>query len=103
MVEIKLGIKGKITKGEYSPHGEIMIEDDTKGSTGGYYIYYWPNDGTKWPDSNEEMMYDDWFLSLDEVKQQIEYEGLEIKWHSNHTKNPIENERNNHEEKGSEE
>ncbi len=101
MTEIKLGMKGKILKGQHSPRGEVMIEDDTKGSTGGYYIYIWPNDGTKWSDSNEEMMYDDWFLSLDEVKQQIEYEGWEIKWPSNHTKNPSENEKNNHEEMGS--
>ena len=80
MTEIKIGIKGRILKGKYSPKGEIMIEDDTKGSTGGYYIYYWPNDGTKWPNSNIEMVYDDWFESLDQVKQQIEYEELEIKW-----------------------
>jgi hypothetical protein len=34
-------------------------------------------------DSNEEV--DSWFESLDKVKQQIEYEGLEIKWPSHHT------------------
>ena len=88
MTEIKIGAKGKILKGPYSPNGEIMITDDTKGSTGGYYIFTWPNDGTKWPDSNKEMVYDDWFESLDEVKRQIEYEGWEIKWKANHTKNP---------------
>ena len=38
MTEIKLGMKGKILKGQHSPRGEVMIEDDTK-STGGYYIY----------------------------------------------------------------
>lgn len=102
MTEIKLGIKGKILKGQYSPRGEIMIEDDTNGSTGGYYIFTWPNDGTKWPDSNEAMVYDSWFESLDKVRQQIEYEELEIKWPSSHTKNPNKNEKNNHDETGSE-
>ena len=89
MTEIKLGMKGKILKGQHSPRGEIMIESAASSGRKGYYIY-------KWPDSNEEMMYDSWFLSLDEIKQQIEYEGWEIKWPSNHTKNPIENEENNH-------
>lgn len=98
MVEIKLGVKGKIIKGEYSPHGEIMIESAASDGRKGYYIYYWPNDGTKWPNSNIEMVYDDWFLSLEEVKQQIEYERLEIKWPATHTKNPNENQENNQEE-----
>ena len=101
--EVKLGMKGKTLKGEYSPHGEIMIESAASDGRKGYYIFAWPNDGTKWPDSNEEMVYDDWFLSLDEVKQQIEYEGLEIKWPANHTTNPNEKGKNNHEEKSSEE
>ena len=98
MTEIIIGVKGKILKGPYSPNGEIMITDDTNGSTGGYYIFTWPNDGTKWPDSNEAMVYDSWFESLDKVRQQIEYEELEIKWPSSHTKNPNKNEKNNHEE-----
>ena len=62
--------------------------------------FTWPNDGTKWPDSNEAMVYDSWFESLDKVRQQIEYEELEIKWPSSHTKNPNKNEKNNHEETG---
>ena len=36
---IKFDIKGKILEGEYAPNGEILLEDDTNGSTGGYYIY----------------------------------------------------------------
>ena len=62
-----------------------------QSSTGGYYIYKWPNDGTKWPNSNIEMVYDSWFESLDKVKQQIEYEGWIIKWPASNTKNSGEN------------
>ena len=35
MSKIQLGVKGKIL----NTNEQIMIEDDTKGSTGGYYIY----------------------------------------------------------------
>ena len=59
-MNIKYGVKGRILEGEYSPRGEILIEDDRDGSTGGYYIYIWPNDGTKWTDSNDDMVYDIW-------------------------------------------
>ena len=38
MTEIKLGVKGKITKGEYSPHGEIMIESAASDGRKGYYM-----------------------------------------------------------------
>jgi hypothetical protein len=60
MIMIKFGVKGKIIKGDYSNHGELLLEDDTNGRTGGYYIYIWPNDGTKWPESQDDMVYDIW-------------------------------------------
>jgi hypothetical protein len=73
MTEIQIGIKGRILKGQHSPKSEIMIESAANDGRSGYYIYKWPNDGTKWPNSNIEMVYDSWFESLDKVKQQIEY------------------------------
>lgn len=74
MSEIQLGVKGKIL----NTNEQIMIEDDTKGKTGGYYIYIWPQKRK----SNEMEVYDSWFESLDKVKQQIKYEGWKIKWAS---------------------
>jgi len=67
MFEIQLGIKGIIL----NANKQIMIEDDTKGSTGGYYIYTWEHDKI----SGEIKGYDDWHETLDKVKQQIKYQG----------------------------
>lgn len=76
---IKFNCRGRILKGEYSPNGEITLEDDTE-ETGGYYIYIWPNDGTKWPESNDDMVYDCWFESLDRVKNHFKNRNWEIEW-----------------------
>ena len=77
---IKVGIKGKIVKGTHSPNGELLVEDDTDGSTGGYYIYIWPNDGTKWPGTDKDMIYDIWSEDWSWVEGQFEYEGWEVEW-----------------------
>ena len=81
---IKIGKRGHIIKGEYSPKGEIMIVDDT-AKTGGYYIYIWPNNGEKWSDSNQEMIYDLWYENFDKVKRHFESEKWKIKWQNNST------------------
>jgi|APCry1669188879_1035177.scaffolds.fasta_scaffold125753_2 hypothetical protein len=77
---IKLGIKGKILKGIYSPNGEVLIEDDT-ANTGGYYIYIWPKDGSCWPDTDKEMLYDDWLENYDQVVNSVKRRGWVIEWY----------------------
>jgi hypothetical protein len=84
---IKIDIKGKIIKGQYAPLGELIVKDDTKGKTGGYYIFVWPNDGTKWPNSNDDMVYDIWLEDYECLKSQFEYEGWKIEWYDEDKKN----------------
>lgn len=78
---IKIGIKGKIIKGTYAPNGELLVEDDTAGSTGGYYIYMWPNDGTKWTGSDDDMIYDMWLEDWQQVESQFKHAEWEIEWY----------------------
>jgi hypothetical protein len=77
---IKIGVQGIIIKGAYSPNGKLRVEDDTEGSTGGYYIYIWPNDGTKWPGTDKDMVYDIWLENWDCVESQFKHEMWEIFW-----------------------
>ncbi|WP_339040179.1 hypothetical protein [Candidatus Lariskella endosymbiont of Hedychridium roseum] len=69
---MKVGYIGKIISGDYSPYGEILIKDDTAES-GGYYIYIWPKDGTKWPNSKHEIMYDVWLEDCSKIQQYFSY------------------------------
>ncbi len=77
---IKFDVKGKILEGKDSPNGEILLEDDTNGSTGGYYIYIWPKDGSCWPDSDKEMFYDSWFENYDRMIEHIKDHNWVIDW-----------------------
>ncbi|MEK6733624.1 MAG: hypothetical protein AABY27_00760 [Pseudomonadota bacterium] len=76
---IKFNIKGKILKGDYSPNGEILIEENSD-SPGTYYIYIWPKDGTCWPNSEKEMLYDDWLENYERLLENIEDRNWEIDW-----------------------
>ena len=76
---IKFGVKGKILKGDFSPNGEILIEDDTE-DTGGYYVFTWPKDGSCWPDSDKEMLYDLWFENYDRLMKYMNSKNRVIAW-----------------------
>jgi hypothetical protein len=83
---IKVGIKGKIIKGVYSPKGELVVEDNNTEDTSGYYIYVWPNDNSKWPGTDKDMVYDTWLENWNCVESQFKYEGWEIEWYDEESK-----------------
>jgi hypothetical protein len=78
---LKIGIKGRIKNGEYASSGEVLIERAEDVKEGSYYIYIWPNDGTKWPDSDTDMVYDYWLEDLKGVEAQLKFLGFEIQWY----------------------
>jgi hypothetical protein len=84
---IKIGIKGKIIKGSHSPNGELIVEKGGSDNYGDYYIYIWPNDGTKWTDTDEDMIYDLWLENWEWVEGQFKREGWEVEWYDEEKKN----------------
>ncbi len=80
---IKTEIKGKIIQGTYSPNGEVMVVEGTdKKGLSYYYIYIWPNDGTKWPDTDKDMIYDYWLESWHLVESFFEDWEWEVEWYA---------------------
>jgi hypothetical protein len=69
MVDVKFNIKGRITIGS-DANKSIIVQDDTQGSTGGYYIYT-TDDLVK-----DSPIYDDWYETIEPVKKFIEEYGV---------------------------
>jgi hypothetical protein len=81
---LKIGVKGKLIKGLYAPLGEILIEEDKDNFDKEkcyYYIYIWPNDGTKWPGTDKDMVYDYWIEDLKGVEAQLKFLNAEVEWY----------------------
>ncbi len=70
----KIGKWGKILDGEYA-NWYLMIDDDTKGSTGGFYIYTVKDIN----DENSEG-YDGWVENEHQLKQHIVNLKIKIDW-----------------------
>lgn len=56
-----------------------MVEDDTD-ETGGYYVYIWPNDGTKWRGTEDDIAYDCWFENYQRLESNFKFRNWEIEW-----------------------
>jgi hypothetical protein len=78
---IKIGVKGKINKGKYAPNGEVLLKGADEVRPGSFYLYVWPNDGTKWPESEEEMVYDNWMEDWSWVEEHFKNRKWEIQWY----------------------
>lgn len=78
---IRIGVKGRITKGLYSPKGELIVEKAADDNFGDYYIYVWPNDGNKWPETDKDMVYDTWLEDWDWVESYFKHRHWEVEWY----------------------
>lgn len=70
----KIGKWGKILDGKYKDW-YLMIDDDTKGSIGGFYIYT-----VKDPKDNDSEGYDCWVENIIELERHIENLKFKIYW-----------------------
>lgn len=70
----QIGKWGRILNGE-NPNWYLKIEDDTKGSTGGFYIYTVKN-----PNDENSEDYDDWAENEESLKNYMNYIKLQIEW-----------------------
>src|SRR5687768_15021016 len=85
---IKVGIKGRVLKGRGAPLTEVLVEKSKESRVGAYYIYIWPNDGTKWLGTDKDMVYDDWLQDWECVEDFFKDEGWEVEWYDE--KKPLE-------------
>jgi hypothetical protein len=70
----EIGKWGKITNGQYADW-YLMIEDDTNGSTGGFYIYTVKN-----PKVKDSEGYDDWVENEEALKNYISHINFQVDW-----------------------
>jgi len=70
--QVLVGKWGKIIAGKQAGW-YVLVEDDTDGSTGGFYVFISPVTSGK-------NGFDDWFEKLDGVQRQFQFNGWEIQW-----------------------
>jgi hypothetical protein len=71
--DVLMGKWGRILEGYYAGWF-IMIDDDSKGETGGYYIYY-----AKDKDDHSSEGYDEWCENFEQLEKQS-WTKLKIDW-----------------------
>ena len=70
----EIGKWGRILDGEYAGWF-LMIDDDTGGSTGGFYIYTVKN-----PNDKNSEGYDDWVENREALERYVENITFQIDW-----------------------
>ena len=75
MNDIRIGIVGIVTNGEY-PNMRIRIEDDSE-NTGGFLIYQWW-EGSNGP--NAQNAFDDWVETKDTLGKYLAESGWVVEW-----------------------
>ena len=73
----EIGKWGKILDGQYSDW-YLMVDDDTDGSTGGFYIYTVKN-----PNDKTSEGYDDWVENEETLKRYMNNIKFQIDWTCN--------------------
>ena len=69
---MKINVVGKITNGQMK--GWYVIVKDDLINSGGYLVFYSPNEGFKGEG------YDDWFETLSEAEQNFVFKNIFIEW-----------------------
>lgn len=70
----KIGKWGRISEGKYA-NWYLMIEDDTDGSTGGFYIYTVKNPKVEFSEG-----YDNWVENEETLKSYMRENNFQIDW-----------------------
>ncbi len=74
MQDIKTGINGRIEEGEYQGW-YVRIEDDTQGSTGGFYVLIFQS-----LDPNDHVGYDERYEFFSDIPVLFEERAWKIQW-----------------------
>jgi hypothetical protein len=72
--EVLIGRWGKIIAGQHAGW-YVLVEDDTAGSTGGFYIYRCSEPDMKAPEG-----FDDWLEKKEKITPFFEFAGWKIEW-----------------------